>query len=117
MRWTVRPEARTDQGEVGTAELVTFVRPAVDGTLADLGLAPPEAKVVLAKLRVIMVRSQAMDHAACHRIRPRRRMPQPFKGPRRCSGSFGSPRRGRRRTATFAPSATPRPSSGGPGIC
>ena len=47
MRWTVRLEARTNQGEVETTELVTFERPVVDGTLADLGLALAEAKAVL----------------------------------------------------------------------
>jgi hypothetical protein len=46
MRWTVRLEARTDQGEVETTELVTFNRLVVDGSLAELGLALSEAKVV-----------------------------------------------------------------------
>lgn len=50
MRWTVRLEARTDTGEGETAELVTLSRPVVDGTLAELGLALPEAKATLAKL-------------------------------------------------------------------
>ncbi len=39
MQWTVRLEARADQGEVKTTELVTFDRQVVDGTLADIGLA------------------------------------------------------------------------------
>lgn len=51
----VRLEARTDQGEVKTTKLVTFNRPVVDGTLADLGLALSEAKAVLAKLQASMV--------------------------------------------------------------
>jgi len=38
MRWTVRLEARTDQGEVKTTELVTFSRPAIVNTLAEIGL-------------------------------------------------------------------------------
>ena len=59
MWWTVRLEARTDQGEVETTELVTFDRPVVDGTLADLGLALSEAKAVLAKLQVIMFLAKA----------------------------------------------------------
>ena len=42
MQWTVRLEARTDQGGVETTELVTFNRPVVDGTLAALGLALSE---------------------------------------------------------------------------
>src|SRR5215217_211562 len=50
MRWTVRLEARTDRGEVKTTELVTFDRPVVDGTLAELGLALSEAKAVQAEL-------------------------------------------------------------------
>ena len=71
MRWTVRLEARTDQGVVKRTELVTFNRPVVDGTLADLGLALSEAKAVLAKLQVIMVRGQVAEYAARHRICPR----------------------------------------------
>ena len=67
MQWTVRLEARTDQGEVETTELVTFNRPVVDGTLAALGLALSEAKAVLAKLQVIMVQSHVADYTACHR--------------------------------------------------
>jgi hypothetical protein len=79
MRWTVRLEARTDTGEVETTELVTIERPVVDGTLADLGLALSEAKAVLAELQVIMVRSQVAEYAACHRICPQCRAPQPLK--------------------------------------
>src|SRR5215208_8096453 len=79
MQWTVRLEARTDQGEVRTTELVTIGRPVVDGTLAELGLALSEARAVLTKLQVIMVQSQVADYAACHRICPQCRVPQPFK--------------------------------------
>ena len=50
MRWTVRLEVTTDQGEVETTELVTIERPVVGGTLADLGLALSQAKAILAKL-------------------------------------------------------------------
>ncbi len=57
MQWTVRLEARTGQGEVRTTELVTFGRPVVDGTLADLGLALAEAKAVL------VVRARRMSPA------------------------------------------------------
>ncbi len=39
MQWTVRLEARTSTGKVTTTELVTFSRPAVIGTLAEVGLA------------------------------------------------------------------------------
>jgi hypothetical protein len=58
MQWTVRLEARTDQGEVETTELVTLNRLVVDGSLAELGLALSEAKAVMAKLQVTMVQSQ-----------------------------------------------------------
>jgi len=37
MQWTVRLEARTSAGEVKTTELATFSRPAVIGTLAEIG--------------------------------------------------------------------------------
>jgi hypothetical protein len=92
MRWTVRLEARTDQGEVRTTELVTFDRPVVDGTLADLGLALAEAKAVLAKLQASMVQSQVVAYAARHRICPRCRVPQPLKDrrTRRLQTLFGT---------------------------
>ena len=92
MRWTVRLEARTNQGEVETTELVTLERPVVDGTLADLGLALAEAKAVLSKLQVIMVRSQVVEYAACHRICPHCQAPQPFKDrrSRRLQTLFGT---------------------------
>jgi hypothetical protein len=59
MRWTVRLEARTDQGEVETTELVTFSRPAIVDTLAEIGLTLAEAKALL-------------DRAAGSGRRPRR---------------------------------------------
>ena len=92
MQWTVRLEARTDQGEVETTELVTFNRPVVDGTLAALGLALSEAKAVLAKLQVIMVQSHVADYTACHRICPQCRVPQPLKDrrTRRLQTLFGT---------------------------
>jgi len=37
MQWTVRLEARTSQGEATTTELLTFSRPAVVSTLAEVG--------------------------------------------------------------------------------
>jgi hypothetical protein len=79
MRWTVRLEARTDQGEVATTELVTIERPVVNGTLVGLGLALAEAKAILAKLQGSMVQSQVAEYAACHRICPQCRVPQPLK--------------------------------------
>src|SRR5215208_995435 len=92
MQWTVRLEARTEQGEVRTTELVTIGRPVVDGTLAELGLALSEARAVLTKLQVIMVQSQVADYAACHRVCPHCRVPQPFKGrrTRRLQTLFGT---------------------------
>ncbi|HEX8569097.1 MAG TPA: ISKra4 family transposase, partial [Caulobacteraceae bacterium] len=79
MQWTVRLEARTDQGEAEITELVTFSRPVVAGTLADLGLALSEAKAVLAKLQGIMVQSQAAEYAAYSRVCPHCRVPRPLK--------------------------------------
>src|ERR671912_707168 len=92
MRWTVRLEARTDTGEVETTELVTIGRPVVGGMLAELGLALSEAKAVLAKLQASMVQSQVADYAACHRVCPQCRMPQPLKDrrSRRLQTLFGT---------------------------
>ena len=92
MRWTVRLEARTDQGEATTTELVTFDRPVVDGTLADLGLALSEAKAVLAKLQAGMVQSQVAECAACRRVCPQCGVPQPLKDrrTRRVQTLFGT---------------------------
>jgi hypothetical protein len=92
MRWTVRLEARTDTGEVETTELVTIGRPVVGGMLAELGLALSEAKAVLAKLQASMVQSQVADYAACHRVCPQCRVPQPLKDrrSRRLQTLFGT---------------------------
>ena len=59
MRWTVRLEARTNRGEVETTELATLSRPAMGGTLAEIGLTLAEAKALL-------------DRAAGSGRRPRR---------------------------------------------
>ena len=53
MQWTVRLEARTSSGEVETTELATFSRPAMIGTLAEIGLVLAETKTLLAKLQVM----------------------------------------------------------------
>ena len=79
MQWTVRLETRTDGGEAEITELVTFSRSVVAGTLADLGLALAEAKVVLAKLQGIMVQSQAAEYAAYHRVCSHCRVPRPLE--------------------------------------
>src|SRR5215211_3415015 len=92
MRWTVRLEARTDQGEVKTTELVTFDRPVVDGTLADLGLALSEAKAVLAELQASMVQSQVVEYAGHRRVCPQCWVPQALKDrrTRRLQSLFGT---------------------------
>ena len=40
MQWTARLEARTSAGEVTATELVTFSRPGMVSTLAEIGLVP-----------------------------------------------------------------------------
>ncbi len=66
MQWTVRLEARTSQGEV-TTELATFSRPAMIGTLAEIGLVLSETKALLAKLQASMLCGQVAAYAAHHR--------------------------------------------------
>ena len=68
MQWTVRLEARTSAGEVKTTELVTFSRPAMVSTLAEIGLVLDETKTLLAKLQVSMLCGQVAEHAAHHRV-------------------------------------------------
>jgi len=67
MQWTVRLEARTSQGEVTTTELVTFSRPTVVSTLAEVGLVLSETKALLAKLQASMLCGQMAEYAAHHR--------------------------------------------------
>jgi len=67
MHWTVRLEARTSAGEVTTAELVTFSRPGVVSTLAEIGLMLAETKTLLAKLQASMLCGQVAAYAAHHR--------------------------------------------------
>ena len=64
----MRLEARTSQGEVTTTELVTFSRPAVVSTLAEIGLMLAESKMLLAKLQASMLCGQVAEHAAHHRV-------------------------------------------------
>ncbi len=92
MRWTVRLEARTDQGEAKTTELVTLDRPVVDGTLADLGPALSGAKAVLAELQASMVQSQVMEYAGHRRACPQCWVPQALKDrrTRRLQTLFGT---------------------------
>ena len=67
MHWTVRLETRTSQGEVKTTELVTFSRPGVVSTLAEIGLMLAETKTLLAKLQASMLCGQVAEYAAHHR--------------------------------------------------
>ena len=67
MQWTVRLEARTSVGEVTTTELVTFSRPGVVSTLAEIGLMLAETKTLLAKLQASMLCGQVAAYAAHHR--------------------------------------------------
>ncbi len=68
MQWTVRLETTTSAGEVKTTELVTFSRPAVVSTLAEIGLVLDETKALLAKLQASMLCGQVAEHAAHHRV-------------------------------------------------
>jgi len=92
MQWTVRLEARTSQGEVTTTELVTFSRPGVVGTLAEIGLMLAESKTLLAKLQASMLCGQVAEHAACHRACTACGMLQPLKDrrTRRLQTLFGT---------------------------
>ena len=67
MQWTVRLEARTSAGEVKTTELVTFSRPGVVSTLAEVGLMLDETKALLAKLQMNVLCGQVAEYAAHHR--------------------------------------------------
>ncbi len=67
MQWTVRLEARTSAGEVTTTELVTFSRPVVVSTLAEIGLVLSETKALLAKLQASMLCGQVAEYAAHRR--------------------------------------------------
>jgi len=68
MHWTVRLEAKTSEGEVKTMELVTFSRPGVVSTLAEIGLMLAETKTLLAKLQASMLCGQVAAYAAHHRV-------------------------------------------------
>ncbi len=55
MRWTVRLEAGTSQGEVKTTELVTFSRPAMISALAEVNLMLAESRTLVARLQASML--------------------------------------------------------------
>ncbi len=92
MQWTVRLEARTSQGEVKTTELVTFSRPPMISTLAEIGLALAETKTLLAKLQASMLCSQFAEYTALRRVCVECGALQPFKDrrTRRLQTLFGT---------------------------
>jgi len=92
MQWTVRLEAKTSQGEVTTTELVTFSRPVMIGTLAEVGLVLSEAKALLAKLQASVLCGQVAEYAAHHRACVECGAPQPLKDrrTRRLQTLFGT---------------------------
>jgi hypothetical protein len=92
MQWTVRLEARTSAGEVKTTELVTFTRPAMVSTLAEIGLVLDETKMLLVKLQASMLCDQVAEYAAHHRVCAACGMLQPLKDrrTRRLQTLFGT---------------------------
>src|SRR3954447_25633064 len=92
MRWTGRLGARTDRGEGGATGVVTIRRPAVAGTLAEVGLTLAEAKAFLAGLQASMVRDQLAGYAAHLRLCPGCGVPRPLKDrrTRRLQTLFGT---------------------------
>jgi hypothetical protein len=79
MQWTVRLETMTSAGKVKTTELVTFGRPALVSTFAEIGLMLDETKVLLAKLQASMLCGQVAEYAAHHRACAACGMLQPLK--------------------------------------
>src|SRR3954451_21380465 len=81
-----------DRGEVEAAGVVTISRPAVAGTLAEVGLTLAEAKAFLAGLQASMVRDQLAGYAAHHRLCPGCGVPRPLKDrrTRRLQTLFGT---------------------------
>ncbi len=92
MEWTVRLETRTSAGEVTTTELVTFSRPGVVSTLAEIGLLLAETKTLLAKLQASMLCGQVAAYAAHHRACAACGVLQPLKDrrTRRLQTLFGT---------------------------
>ena len=92
MQWTVRLETRTSAGEVTTTELVTFSRPAVVSTLAEIGLLLVETKTLLAKLQAGMLCGQVAAYAVHHRVCAACGVLQPLKDrrTRRLQTLFGT---------------------------
>ncbi len=68
MQWTVRLETTTSAGEVKTTDLLTFSRPAMVSTLAEIGLVLDETKTLLAKLQMSVLCDQVAEYAAHRRV-------------------------------------------------
>ena len=64
----MRLETTTSAGEVTTTELVTFSRPAIVSTLAEIGLVLAETKTLLAKLQASMLCGQVAAYVVHHRV-------------------------------------------------
>jgi hypothetical protein len=92
MQWTVRLEVRTSAGELKTTELVTFSRPGVVGTLAEIGLVLSETKTLLVKLQASMLCGQVAEYSAHHRACTACGVLQPLKDrrTRRLQTLFGT---------------------------
>ena len=92
MQWTVRLEARTSARKVTTTELVTFSRPGVVSTLAEVGLMLDKTKALLAKLQARMLCGQVAAYAAHHRVCAACGVLQPLKDrrTRRLQTLFGT---------------------------
>jgi len=92
MQWTVRLEARTSAGEVTTTELVTFSRPAMINTLAEIGLMLAETRTLLAKLQASMLCGHVAEYVALCRVCPECGVLQPLKDrrTRRLQTLFGT---------------------------
>jgi len=92
MQWTVRLEVRTSAGELKATELVMFSRPAVIGTLAEVGLLLDETKTLLARLQASMLCGRVAAYAAHHRVCAACGMLQPLKDrrTRRLQTLFGT---------------------------
>ncbi len=92
MQWTVQLEARTEQGVVTMTELLTFSRPVMASTLAEVGLMLGEAKALLAKLQASILCGQVNEYAAHCRVCPACGVLQPLKDrrTRRLQTLFGT---------------------------
>ena len=92
MQWTVQLEARTEQGVVTMTELLTFSRPVMASTLAEVGLMLGEAKALLAKLQASILCGQVNEYAAHCRVCPAYGVLQPLKDrrTRRLQTLFGT---------------------------